>query len=73
MLLDFPFKRPVYYHLEMENGDTVEVSASEYSSYRVGDTISYDNPVLEMADYLFIAFVSLLGIFFFVFLLIIAA
>jgi hypothetical protein len=72
MYMDFPFKRPVYYKVELENGDTLEVSVSDYGDYRIGERVSYCKEIWETEDYLFLTVIIILVILYVAFLISIA-
>lgn len=53
MFLDFPFKRPILYRIQLEEGCAADVSSSYYHSLRVGDSATID--CMEGRDYVLIA------------------
>jgi hypothetical protein len=72
MFMDFPVRRPIYYTLYLENGDSLDVSASQYNKYHVGELMSYDHDIWETPDYVVLG-LALLAVVVVIGLLIIAA
>ena len=49
MVFDFPFQRPIYYRIQIDQGCSVDVSRSYYNSVQIGDVVTVE--CMELSDY----------------------
>ncbi len=64
MAFDFPFRRPILYRIQLEQGCEVDVSQSYYDSVRIGDMVTVE--CMELIDYTIVVVIT--ALFFLVFI-----